>query len=72
MAKLFHCRFCMVEIEALALADGSAALICVDCDVIGLAHEVARGAAMWRAGLRRKTAPPGQRRQSSKLLAKMR
>jgi hypothetical protein len=68
MAKLFHCRFCMVEIEALALADGSAALVCVDCDVIGLTHEVARGAAMWPAGLRRKAAPPGRHRQTASYL----
>jgi len=51
MAKLFACRFCVVELTKVELADGTAALLCVDCDAIGLAHEIARGAPMWPAGL---------------------
>jgi hypothetical protein len=52
MAKRFRCRSCLVEIEAVALADGTAALVCIDCDVMGLAHEVEEGGPMWPAGLR--------------------
>src|SRR5262249_58122230 len=50
MARLWCCRFCMVEMEPVKLADGTAALVCIDCDVIGLEHEVARGAPMRSAG----------------------
>jgi hypothetical protein len=51
MAKLFICRFCVVELTQVELADGTAALVCVDCDAIGLAHEIAHGAPTWPAGL---------------------
>jgi hypothetical protein len=51
MAKLFACRFCVVELTQVELADGTAALLCVDCDAIGFAHEIAHGAPMWPAGL---------------------
>jgi hypothetical protein len=51
MAKLFICRFCVAELTRVELADGTAALVCVDCDAIGLAHEIAHGAPMWPAGL---------------------
>jgi hypothetical protein len=51
MARFFCCRFCVVEMEPVKLADGTAALVCVDCDVIGLEHEMARGGPMWSAGL---------------------
>jgi hypothetical protein len=51
MAKLFICRFCVAELTRVELADGTAALVCVDCDAIGLAHEIAHGALMWPAGL---------------------
>src|SRR4029453_2950150 len=50
MARLWCCRFCMVEMEPVKLADGTAALVCIDCDVIGLEHEVARGGPMRPAG----------------------
>jgi len=40
----------MVEMEPVKLADGTAALVCIDCDVIGLEHEVARGGPMRSAG----------------------
>lgn len=46
MAKLFTCRFCVVELTRVELAGGTAALVCVDCDAIGLAHEIAHGAPM--------------------------
>jgi hypothetical protein len=52
MARLFCCRFCRVEMAPIALADGCAVLLCVDCDLIGLAHELGEGAAMRPAGLR--------------------
>src|SRR5215831_7648043 len=50
MARLWCCRFCLVEMEPVKLADGTAALVCIDCDVIGLEHEVARGGPMRPAG----------------------
>ena len=50
MARLWCCRFCMVEMEPVKLADGTAALVCIDCDVMGLEHEVARGGPMRPAG----------------------
>jgi hypothetical protein len=37
--------------ERVVLADGTAALLCVDCDLIGLEREIARGAWLWPAGL---------------------
>jgi hypothetical protein len=40
----------MVEMEPVKLADGTAALVCIDCDVIGLEHELTRGAPMRSAG----------------------
>jgi hypothetical protein len=49
--KLFGCRFCVVEMAGVELADGTTALVCVDCDAIGLEHEIARGGPMWSAGL---------------------
>ncbi|MGA7487820.1 MAG: hypothetical protein WBW74_12905 [Xanthobacteraceae bacterium] len=51
MTKLYCCRFCVVEMARVALADGTAALICLDCDAIGLEHEIAGGAPMSPAGL---------------------
>jgi hypothetical protein len=51
MAKLFICRLCVAELARVELADGTAALVCVDCDAIGLAHEIVHGAPMWPAGL---------------------
>jgi hypothetical protein len=51
MAKLVICRLCVAELARVELADGTVALVCVDCDAIGLAHEIAHGAPMWPAGL---------------------
>jgi hypothetical protein len=55
MVKRFSCRLCLIEIEPIALADGTAAVVCVDCDLMGLAHEVAAGSPMRPAGLRPRT-----------------
>jgi hypothetical protein len=52
MAKVVCCRYCLVEVEPIKLADGTAALVCLDCDVIGIEHEVVHGGPMWAAGLR--------------------
>jgi hypothetical protein len=41
------CRFCRVEMVPVALADGSVAIVCIGCDLIGLAHEIGQGAAPW-------------------------
>ena len=54
MVKAFCCRYCRVEIEPIGLADGSAALICIDCDLIGIEHAIVQGAPMQPAGLRRR------------------
>ena len=51
MVKAFCCRYCRAEIEPIALADGSAALVCIDCDLIGIDHDVVQGAPMQPAGL---------------------
>jgi hypothetical protein len=47
MAKLLGCRICMIELARIELADGSVALICHACEVIGVEHEVARGGPTW-------------------------
>jgi len=63
---LFGCRTCRVSLEKIALADGTAILMCVDCDLIGLAHEVGQGARMRgtalsaRAGLLKPKGKGGQ------------
>ena len=49
MARILHCRYCRVELEAIAIAGGHATLICLDCDLIGLAHEVEHGASLHAA-----------------------
>jgi hypothetical protein len=57
MARILHCRLCRVEFERIPIAGGHATLICLDCDLIGLAHEAERGAplhAAEQAKLRRK------------------
>jgi len=60
MARMIlHCRFCCVELERIPIAGGHATLICVDCDLHGLAHEVEQGAALHaaeQARIRRKPA----------------
>ncbi len=68
MVKFFCCRRCLVEIEPIKLADGTeladgtAALVCIDCDLIGLAHELAEGGPVWAAGTGR---GPQRRSKSS-------
>jgi len=49
MTMLFCCRFCRVEMARIGLADGTVALVCSDCEVVGLAHEFARGGRPWDA-----------------------
>jgi hypothetical protein len=44
MARIVSCRICRVECERVPLAGGRAALICVTCDLVGLAHEIELGA----------------------------
>jgi hypothetical protein len=65
MAKLLGCRICMIELARIELADGSVALICHACEVIGVEHEVARGGPMWAgeaAKARARAAPAPERR----------
>jgi hypothetical protein len=40
----------MVNFARIELADGTVALVCSACDVIGLEHEVARGGPLWAEG----------------------
>ncbi len=47
MAKLLGCRLCMVDFARIELADGSVALVCSACDVIGVEHEVVQGGPLW-------------------------
>lgn len=46
MARILHCRLCRVELERIPIAGGHAALVCIDCDLIGVAHEVESGAPL--------------------------
>jgi hypothetical protein len=43
MAKILCCWMCRVELEPIGLADGSGAMLCVGCDMIGFAEEVTLG-----------------------------
>jgi hypothetical protein len=47
MAKLIGCRICMVDFARIELADGTVALVCSACDVVGVEHEVTRGGPLW-------------------------
>jgi hypothetical protein len=49
--RRFHCRYCVIEMERVVLADRTAVLLCVDCDLIGLEREIADGGPLWPAGL---------------------
>jgi hypothetical protein len=60
--RRFHCRYCVVEMERLALADGTAALVCVDCDLIGLEYEIADGGPLWPTGLAERSREAHKRR----------
>jgi hypothetical protein len=62
MRRRFHCRYCVVELERLALADRTAVLLCVDCDLIGLEREIADGGPLWPAGLAQRSRGTSRRR----------
>jgi hypothetical protein len=62
MRRRFHCRYCVVEIERVVLADRTVALLCVDCDLIGLEHEIADGGPLWPAGLAERSHSANKRR----------
>jgi hypothetical protein len=49
-----------VELERIPIAGGHAALVCIDCDLIGVAHEVESGAPLHVAG-QAKTQRPSKR-----------
>jgi hypothetical protein len=50
MAKLLGCRICMVDFARIELADGTVALLCSACDVVGVEHEVTQGGPLWARG----------------------
>jgi hypothetical protein len=62
MRRRFHCHYCVVELERLVLADGTAVLLCVDCDLIGLEREIADGGPLWPAGVVERRRPANRRR----------
>ena len=62
MRRRFHCRYCVVEMERVVLADSTAALLCVDCDLIGLEREIADGGPLWPAGLAERSRSANKRR----------
>jgi hypothetical protein len=49
MPKLHVCRLCCIELEPVALADGSRVLLCAPCDLLGIETDVARGGSLWAA-----------------------
>lgn len=46
MLRPTPCIYCGVELAPFTLADGSVAVVCVGCDLIGEADDVARGARL--------------------------
>jgi hypothetical protein len=62
MRRRFHCRYCVVEMERVVLADSTVALLCVDCDLIGLEREIAGGGPLWPAGLAERSRSTNKRR----------
>jgi hypothetical protein len=40
----------MVDFARVELSDGSFALICSTCDVIGIEHELVSGGPLWAGG----------------------
>ena len=60
---IFRCCFFVVEMERFNLADGTVALVCVACDMIGLEYEVANGGPPRTAGLLA-GAPASKKRRS--------
>jgi hypothetical protein len=53
MARILCCQWCRVEFDRIPIAGGHAALVCVDCDLLGLAHEVETGARLYSAEQKR-------------------
>jgi hypothetical protein len=54
MAKPRGCRTCFVELEEIALADGSTVLFCAACDTMADIRHHAGGQRAWPAGMMRK------------------
>lgn len=50
MPKRRGCPLCMVELERVAIAGGSAVMFCAACDAFGDERYVAAGARLWPAG----------------------
>jgi hypothetical protein len=53
MAKLRGCRTCLVELEEIALANGSVVLFCATCDAMADLGHHAGGRRPWAAGMAR-------------------
>ena len=54
MARLRGCRTCFIELDEIALADGSVVLVCTTCDVMADLRHHAGGGRAWPAGMARK------------------
>ena len=54
MTRLRGCRVCFVEMEPIALGDGTTVLFCVACDTMGDERHVSGGGRCWPAGMGRK------------------
>jgi hypothetical protein len=63
MGRIFSCVSCRAILEEIRLADGSLVVVCITCDTIGNAHEVALGASLIPADSG-KLRTPRQRRAS--------
>ena len=57
MTKLLGCRICMVDFARIELADGSVALLCSACNMIGVEHEIAHGGPLWAGETETKKRP---------------
>ncbi len=67
MPRLRCCLSCFVELDRIALADGSVVLMCAPCDTIGVEREIAIGGRMWIGGTAQKPSAARPRRHSPAL-----
>lgn len=56
MPRFVSCRICRMEFARIGLSGGSAALLCIDCDLIGLEREVVQGGPVMPGGQPRRRA----------------
>lgn len=71
MAKLRGCRGCFVELQEIALSDGSVALFCAACDTMADEAHHGAGRRAWPAGMARKPLKLEVDRPRTELLKKV-